>query len=159
MPVSHRPTPAIPIHGAEESRITHRHRRRTRDVLTLWRTTERDRISAADVAHLADRLVATEISQERRWHAARGGDAAVAVAVAIDHLHRRTSTTPLTDLIVGSLLPLAKAGDATAALLVGHALRTLARLDPSDPTPIHLAPLWDRRPIDGRRTRCGSTRV
>lgn len=124
-------------------------RERRRDSLALWRTAEPQRITAGEVARLARMISVTGMPHERRWDAARSGDASVAVAVAIDHLHRRSAPTPLTDIVVGNLLVPAKSGDAAAALVIGHALLMLARFDPSNPDLLRLAALWARRPFSG----------
>jgi hypothetical protein len=118
--------------------------------LTLWRTTEPARITSSQVAQLAKRVAATEILHERRWNAARNGDAAAAVAVAMDHLHRRGGRTSLTDVIVGNLVLLALRGDATAPVVIAHALHALGRLDPVDADLPRLARLWSRRPLAPR---------
>lgn len=114
--------------------------------LALWRTREPARISSAEVMRLAKVVAGTEILHERRWKAARAGDAAMAAAIAIDHLHRRPSRTRLTDVILGNLVVLSFGGDATAGVVIAHALRTLGRLDRSEPALSRLAGLWGAVP-------------
>ncbi|KQO59652.1 MULTISPECIES: hypothetical protein [unclassified Methylobacterium] len=121
-------------------------RRKTTCPLTLWRTQDPARISPAEVLRLAKLVATIEILHERRWKAARTGDAAAAAAVAIDHLHGRASRTRLTDVILGNLVVRAFGGDATAGVIIAHALETLGRLDPSDPAPTQLARRWRAAP-------------
>lgn len=119
--------------------------------LALWRTRDPARISTAEVLRLARTVACTEILHERRWRAARAGDAAAAAAVAIDHLHRRTVRTPLTDLILGNLVVLALRGDPTAAVVIAHALRTFGRLDPGGAALVGLSGRWRNLPASLRR--------
>lgn len=114
--------------------------------LALWRTMEPARITAPRIARLAKRIAAVEILHERRWTAARNGDAAAAVAIAVDHLHRRAGGSSLTDSIIGNLVLLAVRGDATAPLIIAHALNALGRHDPANADLPRLAQLWSRPP-------------
>lgn len=131
--------------------------RPARDPLTLWRTTDPARISRADVDRIARRLATTDILHERRWGKARAGDAAAAAAIAIDHLRGRRERTVLSDLILGNLVVLAWRGDATAPVVIAHALHAFGRIDPADPVLPRLAACWNRASHPGRRARrrCG----
>jgi hypothetical protein len=137
------------------ARVRGRSAWRPRDPLTLWRTTDPARISRADVGRIARRLANAEILHERRWGKARAGDAAAAAAIAVDHLRGLRERNNLSDLIIGNLVVLAGRGDATAPVILAHALRTIGRLDPADPEPMRLAALWSRPRASGRpRRRC-----
>lgn len=122
-----------------------RRSRRAGDPMALWRTTEPARISSADVERIAGCIARTEILHERRWGMARTGDAAAAVAIAIDHLARLRDGSPLSDLILGNLVVLARRGDSTAPMILAHALRTLGRIDPANSDLPRLAACWSRR--------------
>jgi ABC-type protease/lipase transport system fused ATPase/permease subunit len=141
-------------HGSPRAR-----RRKAACPLTLWRTRDPARISPAEVLRLAKLLAAIEILHERRWKAARTGDAAAAAAVAMDHLHGRASRTRLTDVILGNLVVLAFGGDATAGVIIAHALETFGRLDPTDPALTQLARRWGAAPAFHAATHAsGSSR-
>lgn len=127
------------------ARARRRSTRRTRDPLTLWRTTHPARITRADVDSIARRLAATEILHERRWRRARAGDAAAAAAIAIDHLRGLREGNALSDLVLGNLVVLAVRGDATAPVILSHALSTLGRIDPTDSRLPRLAASWIHR--------------
>ena len=138
------------------SHVARRRGRRTRRLeavcpLALWRTRDPARISPAEVLRLARTVAGTEILHERRWREARAGDAAAAAAIAIDHLHRRTAWTPLTDVILGNLVILALRGDPTAAVVIAHALRTFGRLDPAGRTLGGLSARWGNLHASPRR--------
>jgi hypothetical protein len=123
------------------------------DPLGLWRTTHPARISRTDVDRIARRLATTEILHERRWRVARAGDAAAAAAIAIDHLRGRHERTVLSDIILGNLVVLAGRGDATAPVIIAHALRAFGRIEPADTDMIRLAACWTRRSVPTHRTR------
>ena len=146
--------PRIPISKTIRLPVRTSTRRRSKpgsdNPLAVWRTMEPERISDSQIARLAKRISAIEILHERRWAAARNGDAAAAVAIAVDHLHRRTGPTQLADVILGNLVLLAVRGDATAPLIIGHALRALGRQDPANANLPRLAQLWSRRPSAAR---------
>ncbi|SFU97688.1 hypothetical protein SAMN02799643_03610 [Methylobacterium sp. UNCCL125] len=114
--------------------------------LTLWRTREPSEIAAAEVAALAGAVAATAILHERRWPAARAGDPAAAVAVAIDRIHRHGPEGPVADVVMGNLLVLAhRDGDPTAGVVLSHALRALARSRPGRAELPRFAQAWTRR--------------
>lgn len=143
-----------PIPPERPLRIRRRSSPRFRDPLTLWRTTDRARISRADVGRLARRLAVTEILHERRWPRARAGDAAAATAIAIDHLRGLREANRISDLVLGNLVVLAMRGDATAPVILAHALRTIGRFDPTNPALLRLADCWSRGvPRHPRRLR------
>lgn len=124
--------------------------------LALWRSREPARIGAGDVADLARAVAATAIPRERRWAAAKGGDAAASAAVAIDRLVRHGPVGPLADAVMGNLVLLARRdGDATAPVILAHALRSLSRREGAGSRLSGLADAWSR---PSRRTRSRAAR-
>lgn len=142
------------------------HRERTRPTrrpracpLPLWRTRHPSAITAAETGMLADAISATAILHERRWPAARAGDSAAAAAVAIDRIHRQGPEGPLSDLIMGNLVVLARRdGDATARVILAHALRSLARRHPERGDLHRIADGWAGHRGGSRRGASGGRR-
>ena len=83
----------------------------------------------------------------------------MSAAIAIDHLRRGSIGTRLADLAMSNLVVRAMEGDATAPVILRHALMAIAHLDPSDGRPASLAAGWtggitcDRRSSHAPRTR------
>ena len=120
--------------------------------LPLWRTREPARIAPGEVVDLAGVLASTAILRERRWPAARAGDPAAAVAVAIDQIRRRGPDGPLADVIMGNLALLALRGEPTSRVVLGLAIRALARLHPERQDLPGLGAAWTgRSPANGGR--------
>ncbi|MEE7493297.1 hypothetical protein [Methylobacterium oryzae] len=135
-----------PIRRDTRRERTHPTRRTRACPLPLWRTRGPSAITAAEVRVLADAISATAILHEPRWPAARAGDSAAAAAVAIDRIHRQGPEGPLADLVMGNLVVLARRdGDATARVILAHALRSLARRYPGRTDLHRIADGWAGR--------------
>ncbi|WP_238296802.1 hypothetical protein [Methylobacterium soli] len=125
-----RRTPCRPDVACRRARCS---RRVSDNVLALWRSWNPIAINGREAGQLAQLISATEILHERRWRAARDGDPAASAAVAIDHLHRARTWSPLTDVIMGNLILRAWEGDATAPVIIDLALRMFGEQLPDGP--------------------------
>ena len=126
--------------------------------LPLWRTREPGRIGRGAVTDIARAVGSTAILHERRWGAAKDGDAAAAAAMAIDRLRRHGPVGPIVDLVMGNLVVLAKRdGDPTAPVIIAHALRALARREADGGRLADLAEAW-AGPSRRERSRAGHGR-
>ena len=110
--------------------------------LAIWRTVPRARIGPAHIAVLSTVLSEVAILHEPRWRAATEGDPAASAAIAIEHLRMRSVDTPLADLAMSNLVVMAMMGDATAPVVLRHALLAIARSDPFDRTAALIAAGW-----------------
>lgn len=121
--------------------------------LSLWRTREPTRIRTDEATGLAAALAADSISGDPRWAAARAGDPAAAVAVAIDQIRQGQLEGPRADLVMGNLVLLALAGDPTARVVLDHGLRALAREHPGRQRLPRLRAAWAGLAAQDRRGR------
>jgi len=123
--------------------------------LQLWRERDPSGIAPDDVAALERALASIAILDDRGWPAARAGDPAAAAAAAIGGIRRGRLEEPLADIVMGNLVLLARKGDATAPMLLAHALGTLARRHPGRPRLARLAAAWAGRRSTGGRGSLG----
>jgi hypothetical protein len=141
-------TPAC-LRRTDRTAVPTRRRKRPRHppggLLAAWRTRPPGSVTRREAGRIAALLAATEILHEPRWRAARNGDAAAAAAVAIDRLRRSDFGSRPVDAVMSNLLVLAVRGDATAPVILAHALAASARLAPADATLARLAGQWRRR--------------
>ncbi|GJD37221.1 hypothetical protein QO012_001551 [Methylobacterium aerolatum] len=138
----------VPIHAA----ATARGRPGRGCPLPLWRTRLPTDISEAELAAVTRAVSSAAILHERRWPAARSGDAAAAVAVAVGRLRGPGPEGAVSDLVMSNLLLVARRdGDPAARMVLSHALRALARRRGRGAGLVRLADAWSRRPAGGPR--------
>lgn len=96
--------------------------------LALWRTARLPDIEASAIREVRRALAGGVCLHHRSWPAARRGEAAAAIAVALD-LTRGAEPDPLVvDLALSTVLVVAWRGDAAARTILAH---VLARLPPN----------------------------
>ncbi len=118
---------------------------RHRGPLSVWRRRDPASLTGNDLSRLLRLVGSTAMWGEPRWTAARRGDPAAAIAVALDHVRRCGADSTASDLAMCNLVLLAAAGDATAPVVIAHALAALARRRPGDAALPALAAGWIRR--------------
>jgi hypothetical protein len=91
--------------------------------LACWRTCSMSSFDAE--CHTSLRQVLTQVSllREPRWNAARDGDAAAAIGIAIPAIADETFSLPCLDLLMSSVVLCALSGDPAAAVVWAYALR------------------------------------
>lgn len=102
--------------------------------LTTWRRADPGRLGPAALARVRVALAGSPLLHHRRWPEALRGDAAAAIAVAIDCLPRGQPCSLATDVAMSRLLLHAAARDPAAILVLDHAAGRLDR--PSDGRPL-----------------------
>lgn len=112
----------------------------TRPSLALWRTLPPDAFTHVVVTELDLLLAPTALLHAPRWQAARRGDAAAAISLALAALPL-TPITARTDLVMTALCLCALNGSAAATLVLAHVLRRLG-----DPHQGQLASTWLAHP-------------
>lgn len=118
---------------------------RHRGPLSVWRRRDPASLTGNDLSGLVTLVGSTAMWGEPRWAAARRGDPAAAAAVALDHVRRCGADSTASDLVMCNLVLLAAAGDATAPVVIAHALAALARRRPRETALPALAAGWIRR--------------
>lgn len=96
-------------------------------LLAAWRSGNLGALRPCEAVALERMLRKTGLLREPRWRAALQGDAAAAVAIALDHVRKRAGGGTTTDLVMSNLLVLAVKGDATASTVIAHVVGMLAR--------------------------------
>lgn len=121
--------------------------------MAAWRTCAPGRLRSGDAARIERLLATTSILREPQWEAARAGDTAAAVAVAIRQVRSCRADSASADLALSNLLLVAERGAAGAGPVMDLALRTLARRRAGDRRLMRLAALWarPRRRVPRRR--------
>lgn len=95
--------------------------------LTLWRTTSPDALPPEALEAVDATLSALRVPHGPGWAAARAGDTAAAVAVALRKLPGPGEASWLADAAMSQLLVLAAQGDPTAATVLTHGRNRLLR--------------------------------
>lgn len=120
------------------------------DPLALWRTVRLPNIEASAIREVRRALGRGVCLHHRSWLAARRGEAAAAIAVALD-LTRGTEPDPaVVDLALSTVLVVAWRGDAAARTVLAHVLAGLSP-DPRDGRPDRHRRLRPRRRSPSRR--------
>jgi len=90
--------------------------------LALWRSERLPNIEAAAILEVRRELAGRVSLLHRAWPAARRGDAAAAIAAALDLTRGTTPHPAVMDLAVSALLVAAWRGNAAAETVLAHVL-------------------------------------
>ncbi|WP_447679844.1 hypothetical protein [Methylobacterium mesophilicum] len=119
--------------------------------LVLWRTRTPEAVSPDELNALQRALPTLAILGDRRWPAARAGDPAAAAAAAIERIGRDGPVGIPADIVLSNLFLVALGGDATARLVLAHAIRRLSRRRPELTNLPRIARAWAYRQRVGAR--------
>jgi len=104
--------------------------------LATWRSEQLPAIGASAISAVRRALAGRVCLHHRCWPAARRGDAAAAIAVALD-LTRVPAVHPaVVDLALSAVLVAAWRGDAAAETVLAHVLDTASAAGPPDTSPL-----------------------
>ena len=104
------------------------------DPLALWRTVRLPDIEAAAIQRVRRALAGEVCLHHRSWPAARRGEAAAAIAVALDLTRGIEPDPAVMDLALSTVLVVAWRGDPAARTVLAHVLAGLSP-DPRDVGP------------------------
>lgn len=99
--------------------------------LSWWRTRRAQQFRKVDVAIARNFLERSAIIGEPHWHLGAGGDAAVAIGVALRIRRRQGEKLVLVDVAMTAVLCCALDGDVTAAVLLSTILQERAAIEPA----------------------------
>lgn len=116
--------------------------------LAAWRTLDPDAVRPRTLRSVRTALHGTVQMHDRRWPAARAGNAAAAVGVALRFLAEFEPDGPDADLVMSALLVCAAEGDPAAACVLAHALRGLSHGRPDGADLLARGRLWAERRAD-----------
>jgi hypothetical protein len=91
--------------------------------LQWWRQLPADIFTGTHVRVIRKALAGLFILNELRWRDAVNGDAAAAIGVALRVGKRRSTTAPVTDLVMSAVLLAALSGDAAATLTLATMIK------------------------------------